>query len=301
MDVRPVGQELASSRNTTIKPVVQLSDSGRAKLSSREQSLEQADLLTSELALGTNEPLATGDEVNTEADTVTENGAAPVGGANDADEDRAEAQERRQEEQELQEIRDLSARDREVRAHEQAHATVGGQYAGAPSYEYQRGPNGVRYAVAGEVPIDVSPEATPEETIQKALIVQRAALAPAEPSAQDRKVAAQAAQLRAQAQQELAAQRREETSSNNETQAAEDEDTAVDTNTLPDSSTNVVNPLISSNTIENAVSSVGSIDSSQSLSSQSFPGSIQSRLSDSLTAANFNNRNPQGSVLNLLV
>ena len=55
--------------------------------------------------------------------------------------------------QELAIIRDLSARDREVRAHEQAHASVGGQYAGAASFTYQRGPNGVSYAVGGEVPI----------------------------------------------------------------------------------------------------------------------------------------------------
>ena len=101
----------------------------------------------------------------------------------------------------------LKARDREVRAHEAAHAAVGGQYAGAPTYTYQRGPNGVNYAVGGEVSISTSEIAgDPEATLQKALQVQRAALAPAEPSSQDRKVAAQASQMAAQARIDIAAE-----------------------------------------------------------------------------------------------
>lgn len=90
-------------------------------------------------------------------------------------------------------VDELRARDREVRAHEQAHKAVGGPYAGAISYTYQEGPDGKQYAVGGEVPIDVSPEATAEATIAKMRIVIAAALAPAEPSAADRSVA-QAAQ-----------------------------------------------------------------------------------------------------------
>ena len=87
----------------------------------------------------------------------------------------------------------MSARDREVRNHEEAHAAVGGQYAGAPSYEFAVGPDGRRYAVAGSVAIDVSPvRGDPEATIDKMEIVKAAALAPAEPSGQDRRVAAQA-------------------------------------------------------------------------------------------------------------
>lgn len=101
------------------------------------------------------------------------------------------------------EIKQLAARDREVRAHEQAHMAVGGQYAGAASYEYQRGPDGVNYAIGGEVPISTGAEPTPEATLRKAQIVRRAALAPAEPSAQDRRVAAAAAQMENQARLEL--------------------------------------------------------------------------------------------------
>ena len=107
-------------------------------------------------------------------------------------------------------VEQLKDRDREVRAHEQAHAAVGGQYAGAPSYTYQTGPDNQRYAVAGEVAIDTSPiEGDPEATINKMTIVIAAALAPAEPSPQDRKVAALAQSQRAQAMAELLSQRAE--------------------------------------------------------------------------------------------
>ena len=73
-----------------------------------------------------------------------------------------------------------------------------------------RGPDGVNYAVSGEVSIDVGPAATPQETLLKAQIVRRAALAPAEPSAQDRNVAAEAVKLEAQARLDLAEERQAE-------------------------------------------------------------------------------------------
>ena len=109
-------------------------------------------------------------------------------------------------EAQLKELAELKARDREVRAHEAAHQAVGGQYAGAMSFTYQRGPDGAQYAVGGEVPIDVSPVAgDPQATIEKMRIVRAAAMAPAQPSAQDRAVAAQAMQTMLQAQSEIAA------------------------------------------------------------------------------------------------
>src|SRR5690606_17518641 len=105
---------------------------------------------------------------------------------------------------EQEEIRELAARDREVRRHEQAHAAVGGKYARSPVYEFVRGPDGVRYAVAGEVSIDTSPAAgDPGATISKAQQIRRAASAPAAPSPQDRRVAAGAAVLEAEARIEL--------------------------------------------------------------------------------------------------
>ncbi|WP_150522720.1 putative metalloprotease CJM1_0395 family protein [Roseibium sediminis] len=104
----------------------------------------------------------------------------------------------------------LKQRDREVRAHEQAHARVGGAYAGAPSYTFQQGPDGKRYAIGGEVQIDTSTERTPEATIRKMQVVIRAATAPAEPSSQDLKVAQQARAQLSEAQAQLRQQKTEE-------------------------------------------------------------------------------------------
>ena len=108
-------------------------------------------------------------------------------------------------------VAELSARDREVRTHEQQHQSVGGQYAGAASFSYQTGPDGVKYAVGGEVSIDISAVPNdPQATIDKMRTVKNAALAPAEPSAQDRSVASSANRMIMQAQADLAAQRAEE-------------------------------------------------------------------------------------------
>ncbi|MCC7167472.1 MAG: hypothetical protein IT565_07860, partial [Rhodospirillales bacterium] len=106
--------------------------------------------------------------------------------------------------EEAQQVVDkLRKRDAEVRAHEQAHVTAGGPYAGAPSFTTTRGPDGQLYAIAGEVPIDVSPVASnPEATVRKMEQVKRAALAPSQPSSADRAVAAQAQAILLDAQSE---------------------------------------------------------------------------------------------------
>lgn len=94
---------------------------------------------------------------------------------------------------EQKKVQELQRRDREVRAHEQAHKLAGGPYAGQPSFKTVRGPDGRSYAVSGEVKIDTSPVPNnPDATIQKLETVKRAALAPSHPSAQDRQVAADA-------------------------------------------------------------------------------------------------------------
>lgn len=129
-----------------------------------------------------------------------------------------EAAEERQQQSQQAEIQELKRRDAEVRAHEQAHAAAGGQYAGAPQYEYTTGPDGKRYAVAGEVSIDVSAAATPQDTIRKMQQVRAAALAPAEPSAQDRRVASEASQKAMQARMELAMEKNETPSQQDTTQ-----------------------------------------------------------------------------------
>lgn len=113
-------------------------------------------------------------------------------------------------EEEKQQVAKLKQTDAKVRAHERAHAAVGGQYAGAPSYSYTRGPDGQLYAVSGEVAIDIGAESDPEATLQKASQVAAAALAPADPSGADRAVAAAAAQLRLQALAQIREEKRAE-------------------------------------------------------------------------------------------
>lgn len=112
---------------------------------------------------------------------------------------------------EAQEVRELQMRDREVRAHELAHAAVGGSYAGSPSYTYERGADGRSYAVGGSVRIDVSPiPGDPQATLQKARQVRAAALAPIQPSAQDMQVAHKAQSMATQARNEFRVEQMEE-------------------------------------------------------------------------------------------
>jgi len=111
-------------------------------------------------------------------------------------------------EQERAEVQKLAQRDREVRAHEAAHKGVAGQYArGGAQFEYERGPDGRQYATGGEVSIDASRPDDPQAALKKAQVIRRAALAPAQPSSQDRAVASQATQMAAEAQADLLAEK----------------------------------------------------------------------------------------------
>lgn len=99
----------------------------------------------------------------------------------------------------------LQEQDRAVRAHELAHIAAGaGVVTSGASYTYETGPDGKRYANGGEVSIDVSPGRTPQDTLRKAEQIRASALAPADPSAQDRSVAARAEQMATEARIELA-------------------------------------------------------------------------------------------------
>jgi len=104
----------------------------------------------------------------------------------------------------LAQIGKLRARDTKVRQHESAHlAAAGGLATTGASFTYQKGPDGVNYAIGGEVGIDVSPGRTPQDTIERAKTVKAAALAPADPSGPDLAVAAKAQQLEQKARAEL--------------------------------------------------------------------------------------------------
>lgn len=114
--------------------------------------------------------------------------------------------------EEKKEVQELKEQDAKVRRHEQAHVMAGGRYIRSRAqFQYVTGPDGKQYAVSGEVQIDTSevPD-DPEATIQKAQVVRRAALAPADPSPQDRRVAAEANRMEFEARMEVAQQRAEE-------------------------------------------------------------------------------------------
>lgn len=174
----PVSQEATDLKSSTFRPTEQLAESGR--LLNRRLPDERPN-----------------DDV--ERDRVERDA---LGGADDTSVKRQAEQERQQAVRD--QIQELAARDREVRAHEQAHAAVAGQYGSSPTYSFVRGPDGVSYAVGGEVKIDTSPiPGDPEATLRKAQQLRRAANAPADPSSQDSSVAAQAAQMEQQARAEL--------------------------------------------------------------------------------------------------
>lgn len=173
---QPVSQENSDLKSSSFKPAEQLADSGRSE--NRRTPDERPN-------------------EGVERDRLT-------GGTSSQGEQNPKATQREREQVELKQIQELAARDREVRAHEQAHAAAAGQYGGSPTYEYVRGPDGVSYAVGGSVEVDTSPiPGNPEATLRKAEQLQRAASAPADPSGQDRQVAAQAAQLAEDARAEI--------------------------------------------------------------------------------------------------
>ncbi len=104
---------------------------------------------------------------------------------------------------EEEQINKLKEVDAKVKQHEAAHLAAAGSLAtGGATYTYQTGPDGKQYAVGGEVQISLSSSDNPDETVRNMQTAQRAALAPADPSSQDRSVAQQAAKLEAQASSE---------------------------------------------------------------------------------------------------
>lgn len=124
----------------------------------------------------------------------------------EADKRKAESKEDKAEDEKDAQVRELEQIQNEVIAHEAAHQAAAGEFGGGVSYTYTEGPDGQRYITGGEVPIRFKEGATPEETIRNMQKVQAAANAPADPSGQDRKVAAKAAAIamkaRAEASQE---------------------------------------------------------------------------------------------------
>lgn len=194
-----------NQRRELIEPVKELSKGPAEKPVASDDKQKQQSVVagSTNLSQGANQdtelPQAIrGRNSDTERDAEQENNSDRSGR-------NAEQAEKQQEQAEQQELRELKARDREVRTHEQAHAAIGGQYASAPTYTYERGPDGNQYAVGGEVQIDLSEiPGDPQATVQKMQQVRAAALAPAEPSAADRRIAADASRRMLAARAEMA-------------------------------------------------------------------------------------------------
>jgi len=108
-------------------------------------------------------------------------------------------------EEDLRKVEELKKIDKRVHVHEQAHLSAAGSYAlGGANYDYVRGPDGNKYANGGHVNLDTGKEKTPEATIRKANVIQKAALAPADPSPADKQIAANASKMAIDAQKEIA-------------------------------------------------------------------------------------------------
>jgi len=167
-------------------------------------------------------------EANKEAEQVgtKQENASQDDNSQEEQQQQQNRQEQREQAVEQKEIEGLKRRDREVRAHELAHAAAGGQYAGSPQLTFKTGPDGKRYAVAGEVAIDISKAASPQATLNKMNQIQRAALAPAEPSGQDRAVAAKASQLANQARVEIRQANVDESKASESAQSSEDDESS---------------------------------------------------------------------------
>lgn len=151
--------------------------------------------------------------------------------------------------EEQSEVEQLKARDTEVRTHEQAHQSAGGSYAGSPQYEYKTGPDGNKYITDGHVNIYIGKESTPEKTIEKMRTVISAAHAPAEPSGQDLKVAAEAQQKMSEAQQELS---EENTKENNQKLNKHESSATSDKNSTNSNSSNNATSLDTKTVSESA-------------------------------------------------
>ena len=122
---------------------------------------------------------------------------------------------------ELQLVEELKKIDAQVRQHEMAHVTAGGRYiTSGANFTYNRGPDGKNYAVGGEVSIDTSPvPGDPQATIQKMRQVKSAALAPANPSSQDIRVASKATQAGSKALSDIMILQAKEYADSNEYKA----------------------------------------------------------------------------------
>lgn len=136
-------------------------------------------------------------------------------------------------------IADLKARDAEVKTHEQAHrAAAAGINASAPSYDYETGPDGKKYAVGGEVNVSFREGGSAESNVAKAQAMKAAALAPAQPSSQDLSAARNADALIVKFKEQQIQENEEIAKKSDDTDTTKNNDAVVQPDT-PENSNNV--------------------------------------------------------------
>jgi hypothetical protein len=105
------------------------------------------------------------------------------------------------------ETQNLEQSGRQARAHERAQRAALESYTSSVQLRYEPGPDGRRYLVEAEVPLDVTPvPGDPAATLRKMEAIRRATSS-GRPSSSARNAAAEAAQLAMRARAELAAER----------------------------------------------------------------------------------------------
>src|SRR5574344_3094 len=105
---------------------------------------------------------------------------------------------------EKQQSTQLKITDAKVKAHENAHkAAAAGLSTDGPNYEYETGTKEKKYAVGGDVNVSYQHSSDPQQNLQNAQTLKAAALAPADPSSQDKRVASNADREIAKARQEI--------------------------------------------------------------------------------------------------
>ncbi|MCG9721136.1 putative metalloprotease CJM1_0395 family protein [Shewanella sp. Isolate7] len=180
------------------------------------------------------------------------------------------------------ELKELSRRDAEVRAHEQAHASVGGTFARSPSFKYEQGSDGRRYAVDGEVSIDISSiPGDPLATLNKMKQVYAAAMAPVTPSMADIRVASEALRKMNSAKAELAKARQESAISPQQTQPLIDAGKSEQQRQLPEA----VTPRVSGSADNEGKISGARVDSPSPLDDDISPSQSIERISRHILAS----------------
>jgi hypothetical protein len=170
----------------------------------KNNSVSEFDGARDDIEISTNKKAVTGENSKAYEVSFSEEGWKALGDKKEKEKNASGKEEFNEEEQ--RKIDELKKIDRRVHVHEQAHLSAAGGYArGGANYSNVTGPDGKRYAKAGHVNLDTSKEKTPEATIRKATTIQKAALAPVDPSPSDRQIAADAIKMTSDAQIELSA------------------------------------------------------------------------------------------------